>query len=137
MKHKLKHLSKFCCKPANELEFEAVKMAAEIGGVHWYEENEFKDTIDYPFLMLDGADDLICDMNADRKQLVSTLYFIRKLRMTEEEAEKLEDYRVRIDLEFNYDLLDDATGFKTLNGHYFKLNDNGTEVTLHKRDSAT
>ena len=33
MNYKLKHLSKFCTNPANELEFEAVKMAAEIGGI--------------------------------------------------------------------------------------------------------
>jgi hypothetical protein len=133
MKHKLKHLSRFCCKPANELEFEAVKMAAEIGGIHWYEENEFKDTIDYPFLMLDEADDLICYMDADSKQLISTLYFCNKLRMTEEEAEKLEDDRVASDVGNNWEITDGAKVFKALNGHYFKTNEDGTEVTLHKR----
>jgi len=33
MNYKLKHLAQFCCKPQNETEFEAVKMAAELGGV--------------------------------------------------------------------------------------------------------
>lgn len=134
MNYKLKHLSKYCCLPANELEFEAVKMAAEIGGVHWYEENEFKDTIDYPFLMLDEADDLICYMDADGKQLISTLHFCKKLRMSEEEAEKLEDDRVEI---IGFDGLrwcyKDKFTLTAKNGHYFKTNEDGTEVTLHKR----
>ena len=137
MEYKLKHLSRFCCRPANELEFEAVKMAAEIGGVHWYEENEFNDTIDYPFLMLDEADDLIFYMNADGKQLVSTLYFTKKLRMTEEEAEKLEDDRVELfDGEFhvNHYQSDDGKAFIASEGYVWKTNDDGTEVTLHKRD---
>ena len=133
MNYKLKHLAKYCCKPANELEFEAVKMAAEIGGVEWCEENEFKDTIDYPFLMLDEADDLICYMDADGKQLVSTLYFCNKLRMTEEEAEKLEDDRVESSLGENWDLTADVKVWKAINGHYFKTNEDGTEVTLHKK----
>jgi len=140
MNYKLKHLSKYCCKPANELEFEAVKMAAEIGGIHWYEENEFKDTIDYPFLMLDEADDLICYMDADGKQLISTLHFCNKLRMTEEEAEKMEDGRVEF-ASANYGLTwewaEHDMAIKAINGHYFKTNEDGTEVTLHKRESLT
>jgi hypothetical protein len=28
----------------------------------------------------------------------------------------------------------DTKTFKAINGHYFKTNDDGTEVTLHKRD---
>jgi len=43
MNYKLKHLAKFCCKPANKLEFEAVKMAAKLEGVEWYEENCYPD----------------------------------------------------------------------------------------------
>jgi len=70
--YKLKHLSKYCCRPENELEFE---------------------------------------------------------------AEKLEDDRVEFILFKGY--LDFSEDSKTLiekNGHYFKTNDDGTEVTLHKRD---
>jgi len=133
MNYKLKHLAKYCCTPETELEFETVKMAAELGGVDWYNENEFNDTIDYPFLWIDSKDVLIFYLDADGRQLISVLDFINKLRMTEEEAKKLEDDRVKFMFTINFDFADSDKALKALNGHYFKTNADGTEVTLHKR----
>lgn len=128
--YKLKHLAKFCCKPSNELEFEAVKMAAEIGGVEWYNGNKRGN---YPYLYFD-EDEIVSGAWLDEKQLTPVIEFIKKLRMTEEEAEKLEDDRVESSLGENWDLTADVKVWKAINGHYFKTNEDGTEVTLHKRD---
>ena len=49
----------------------------------------------------------------------------------------LEDDRVASDVGNNWEITDGAKVFKTLNGHYFKTNEDGTEVTLHKRESLT
>jgi len=58
-----------------------------------------------------------------------------KLRMSEEEVEKLEDDRVASDVGNNWEITDGAKVFKAINGHYFKVNEDGTEVTLHKKES--
>jgi hypothetical protein len=113
-------------------------MAAELGGVHWFEENEFNDTIDYPFIVLDEENSLICYTDADGRQLISTLGFIKRLRMTEEEAKELEDDRVDIEkYSLNCSCL--GKGIKSLyrsafDGYQFRLNEDGTEVTLHKKE---
>jgi hypothetical protein len=132
MDYKIKHLAKYCCKPANELEFEAVKMAAEIGGVV---SQTCKFDEEDTYLSLNQSD-VLCDYfdAHPSKVLIPVLDFIKKLRMTEEEAEKLEDDRVASDVGNNWEITDGAKVFKALNGHYFKTNDDGTEVTLHKRD---
>ncbi len=96
MKHKLKHLSKFCCKPANELEFEAVKMATKMSFFYWYEENCYPDD-EYPYLVLEGSQ-VVGFKKAKELTEIPSLDFINKLRMTEEEAEKLEDDRVEFDI---------------------------------------
>jgi len=136
MNYKLKHLSKFCCKPANELEFEAVKMAAEIGGVDWVE-NQCR--YDKSAIRLNAVNCLRRDLLKSCKdhfyKEIPVLDFCKKLRMTEEEAEKLEDDRVYFSLKKgNFEYIDDGKGMKALNGHYFKTNEEGTEVTLHKGD---
>lgn len=47
---------------------------------------------------------------------------------------ELEDDRVEFILFKDYlDFSDDSKTLIALNGHYFKTNDDGTEVTLHKR----
>lgn len=134
--YKLKHLSKFCCRPANELEFEAVKMAAEIGGLKvdkyfsWHEIGRF------PFASM--SDDEVGMYNhEDGETEISVIDFIKKLRMTEEEAEKLEDDRVELghSIGLVWEWSTDYKSMKALNGHYFKTNEDGTEVTLHKRES--
>jgi len=107
-------------------------MAAEIGCVEWYEENEFRDTIDYPFLVIDEEDALIFHRDADGRQLISVLYFINKLRMSEEEAEKLEDDRVVFNLS-GYHWSRDGKVLNIPKGYIAKTNKDGTEVTLHKR----
>ncbi len=48
---------------------------------------------------------------------------------------ELEDDRVCSDVGNNWQITDGAKVFKTLNGHYFKTNEDGTEVTLHKIES--
>jgi hypothetical protein len=66
--------------------------------------------------------------------LISVLDFINKLRMTEEEAKKLEDDRVEI---IGFDTYrwgyKDKFTLTSKNGYYFKTNEDGTEVTLYKR----
>jgi len=140
MKNKLKHLAKFCCKPANELEFEAVKMAAEIGGVEF---DDLKLEIDEQYVIVSQPSfgsihtttKSVSKMYSETE--ISVIDFCNKLRMTEEEAEKLEDDRVDITF-FNNEVAwkwNEDKSLIALNGHYFKTNDDGTEVTLHKRKS--
>ena len=133
MKNKLKHLSKFCCKPKNELEFEAVRMAAKLEGVEWYEENCYPDK-SYPQLayyndILVGYDS---ESYIDSLTEIPVLDFIKKLRMTEEEARKLEDDRVESDVGYNWDLIDRCKTFKALEGHKWRLSDDCKEVYLVK-----
>ena len=132
MNYKLEHLSKFCCRPSNELEFEAVKMAAKLGEINgiyhkhltgfYYFYDPCYDEIDY------GVADAFYVAKLTK---IPVLDFCKKLRMTEEEAEKLEDDRVEFDLCKNW--IYGAKNLKALNGHYFKTNADGTEVTLHKK----
>lgn len=139
MNYKLKHLAKYCTKPANELEFEAVKMAAELGGVAIELEYHRSEYLFYSleYQEMDSAQSAYIEENLDEFDIIPALDFIKKLRMTEEEAEKLEDDRV----EFNggeygvmYYFSPDHKTMFVRNGHYFKTNEDGTEVTLHKRD---
>ena len=134
MDYKIKHLAKYCCKPANELEFEAVKMAAELGGVNV---NEYYDKLEYQYAMINARgcgtplNELINVNTLDKTKQISVLDFIAKLRMTEEEAAKLEDDRVRLSVNENWEYSRGCKSLVALNGHYFKLNEDGTEVTLH------
>ena len=135
MNYKLKHLSKYCCKPANQLEFEAVKMAAEIGGVKWCNHNDRKEDYYNTFGLIQGEIVMFNyeDYAFKPNYIISAIHFCNKLRMTEEEAIELEDDRV--DMTNRY-----IHGNKSLicnKGYYWKTNEDGTEVTLHKRDSAT
>jgi hypothetical protein len=136
MEKKLKHLAKFCCKPASEIEFEAVKMAAELGGVECYENMIYPDD-DFPYIgysrqlvMITGQEEPF-----EFETEISIIDFIKKLRMSEEEAERLEDDRVASNVCYNWELSEDTKIFKAINGHYFKTNEDATEVTLHKRKS--
>ena len=136
MNYKLKHLSKFCCKPT-EAELQYIKEVAELEG--------FKFDHDYKLGMgvfmsfnkdnkLDSASSNYRHYN--KWEEIPVIDFINKLRMTEEEAEKLEDDRVALrgkDYSSRWRFEDDKT-IKALNGHYFKTNEDGTEVTLHKKD---
>ena len=138
MNYKLKHLSKYCCKPANELEFEAVKMAAEIGGVDLEEGIEF-DFNDNEIITVCSFDKKLVVIVNQGETKMSVLDFINKLRMTEEEArsteeeaEKLEDDRVESDLGYNWDLIDNTRTFKALGGHKWRLSDDRKEVYLVK-----
>ena len=134
MNYKLKHLAKYCCKPANELEFEAVKMAAEIGGVEWYSGNMFNGN-EYTHLAYGSINQIgyYRKEGVKNKTEISVLDFCNKLRMTEEEARELEDDRVRLSVNENWKYSRGCKRIIALNGHYFKLNEDGTEVTLHKK----
>jgi hypothetical protein len=140
MTYKLKHLAKFCCKPANELEFEAVKMAAEIGGVNIDKEIYWEEHFDCPYITMSSkleAAYLMFYMSKGSSTEIPVLDFCNKLRMTEEEAEKLEDDMVDIAEHSSAGCDCMRYGVKRIkadNGHYFKTNEDGTEVTLHKRD---
>jgi hypothetical protein len=136
MNYKLKHLAKYCCRPANELEFEAVKMAAKIGGVKW-SKNECR--YDKSAIRLNAANclrrDLLKSCKAHFYNEISVLDFIKKLRMTEEEARELEDDSVAFGNgnKHKWAWSDDDKRFIALEGYYFKTNEDGTEVTLHKK----
>ena len=131
MNYKLKHLSRFFCKPETPEAFELVRLSAEIGGVEF--DCAFVGGY-YYFITNDGWRISSKDSpSVSRSSIITVLDFCRKLRMTEEEAEKLEDDRVASDVGHNWEITDGAKVFKAINGHYFKTNDDGTEVTLHKR----
>lgn len=137
MNYKLKHLSKFCCKPT-EAELQYIKEVAELEG--------FKFDHDYKLGMgvfmsfnknnkLDSASSTYRHYN--KWEEIPVIDFINKLRMTEEEAEKLEDDRVEFVNDTNeqrWTWASDYMSLKALNGHYLKTNEDGTEVTLHKKD---
>jgi len=130
MKYKLKHLSKYCCKPANELEFEAVKMAAELGGVNIDPNIDWEEHSHSPYLTVEDVNDFgimfYCFVDSE----IPVLEFCNKLRMTEEEAEKLEDDRVQSDMMSNWDLIDNCKTFKALDGYKWRLSDDCKEVYL-------
>ena len=135
MNYKLKHLSKFCCKPT-EAELQYIKEVAELEG--------FKFDHDYKLGMgvfmsfnkdnkLDSASSTYRYYN--KWEEIPVIDFINKLRMTEEVAEKLEDDRVSFKKgATHWKFTDGQKSIKALNGHHFKTNEDGTEVTLHKRD---
>ena len=135
MKYKQKHLSKYCCKPANELEFEAVKMAAEIGGVEF----DCAFVLGYHYFITSegwriGSKD---SRTVSNRSIISVLDFCNKLRMSEEEAEKLEDDRVSFynREEIKWMWTDKRMSIEIQNGFKATVNEDGTEVTLHKRES--
>ena len=130
MNYKLKHLSKYCCKPANELEFEAVKMAAEIGGVEFM---PFRLDLDWCCVILDEQCGVRYHNEKEERDFITVLDFTKKLRMTEEEAEKLEDDRVRSNPGYNWTLIDNSRTFKALGGHKWRLSDDRKEVYLVKK----
>jgi len=136
MKYKLKHLSKFCCKPANELEFEAVKMAAELGGVKWCANNDASDDYYNAFgliqnqIVMFSYEDYVFKPN----QTIPVLDFCKKLRMTEEEAEKIEDNRINLTSTEDeiWHLRHDNKAFYCEKGYEWQLNEDKREVTLIK-----
>jgi hypothetical protein len=136
MNYKLKHLSKFCCKPETPEAFELVKLSAEIGCVEISKEI-------YPFergktyLTVGKEKPRLQDHYVKVGHEIPVLDFCKKLRMSEEEAEKLEDDRVEftsVNHNVKWRWSNDDKSILALNGHYFKTNEDGTEVTLHKRD---
>ena len=46
---------------------------------------------------------------------------------------ELEDNRVDLEFFNHYEFGKDYKSFVAINGHYFKTNEDGTEVTLHKK----
>jgi len=97
MSYKLKHLAKYCCKPANKLEFEAVKMAGKLEGLQNFMLPTLYISKRVNKLFVSVEDDCLHSFQlCNEKQLIPVLDFIKKLRMTEEEAEKLEDDRVEL-----------------------------------------
>lgn len=136
--YKLKHLSKFCCKPDTEAEYEFIKSEAQINNVlFWDDDEESYEPDACPCIILDEDEYfLLSYFDADKREVIPVLDFINKLRMTEEEAEKLEDDRVELfDGEFriHHYQSDDGKSYIAKVGHYFKTNEDGTEATLHKR----
>ena len=137
MNYKLKHLAKYCCKPADEFEFNLVKEQAELGGIKIAPDLSFEELEEYPYLTvnyIEGGNNRLMSYHIE-EDLISCLDFIKKLRMSEEEARALEDDRVKFGLsrEQKWMWSDDDKSLIALNGHYFKTNEDGTEVTLHKR----
>ena len=135
MNYKLKHLSKYCCKPANETEFEAVKMASELGGVEWFGSIDFSQLYDFPYVIVCEDGDLMLDQILDCHETeIPVIDFIKNLRMTEEEAKELEDDRVKFDVGENWAYIDGSKGIEAFDGHYFRASEDGLTVTLHKKE---
>jgi hypothetical protein len=133
--YKLKHLSKYCCKPANETEFEAVKMAAELGGVKWYDGNNMNWAwIGTSFHIVSRV--VMFNVFPTGKTEISCLDFIKKLRMTESEAKELEDDMVTSCWTTpNYVYWNSDNSHLVANkGHYFRVSEDGLTVTLHKKE---
>ena len=81
-------------------------------------------------------DSVAPNMGTQETKLITVLDFIAKLRMTEEEARELEDDRVSF---YNHEEIkwmwtDKRMSIEIQDGFKATLNDDGTEVTLHKRD---
>jgi hypothetical protein len=132
MNYKMKHLSKYCCKPANETEFEAVKMAAELGGMKFDKYFSWHEIGKFPFVSIDEIGMYNHD---DGEQEINVIDFIKKLRMTEEEAKELEDDRVEMSTSKYNKIWRWSSGdyaIEALNGHYFRVSEDGLTVTLHK-----
>lgn len=55
--------------------------------------------------------------------------------LSEEEARDLEDDSIVFNIGENWCYIDGSKGIEAFEGHYFKTNEDGTEVTLHKRES--
>jgi hypothetical protein len=136
MNYKLKHLSKYCCKPANETEFEAIKMAAELGGVKWCNHNDGKEDYYNTFGLIQG--EIVMFNHEDYafkpNYIIQAIDFIKKLRMTEEEAKELEDDRVKFDVGENWAYIDGSKGIEAFDGYYFIVSEDGLTVTLHKKE---
>lgn len=136
MTYKLKHLSKYCCKPETETEFEAVKMAAELGGVGWFEENCYPDEL-FPYLsayVLDGFVSGDSSGVVKRKDEIPVLEFCRKLRMTEEEAQALEADMVEFEachVDKKWRWKDNFT-LEAMDGHHLRLSEDAKECYLVK-----
>lgn len=138
MNYKLKHLSKYCCKPATEAEFEAVKMAAELGGVSIWQ-SRIIERLDnrHPYFYVATDGDLAKLCIKGELEEISVLDFIKKLRMTESEAKELEDDRVNFEKHSSLMGFIDAKNVKHIrafDGHYFKVSEDGLTVTLHKKE---
>lgn len=135
MNYKLKHLSKYCTKPETELEFEAIKMAAEIGGVDVCNDIEYPLDTNFPVLWFDHDERWILSARQDKETLIPVLDFCNKIRMTEEEARELEDDRVSFHNEdaIKWMWSDKRMSIEIQNGFKATVNEDGTEVTLHKR----
>ena len=131
MKYKLKHLSRFCCKPANETEFEAVKMAAELESMTYMRAFDSHKYVYYSetYRRLQVA---YCHVDCNYREQIPVIDFIKKLRMSEEEAQALEDDRVMFDIGKNWAYIDGAKGIEAFDGHHFRVSEDGLTVTLHK-----
>jgi len=75
---------------------------------------------------------LFAGQKKDDETEIPVLDFCNKLRMTEEEAEKLEDDRVVFNMS-GYCWSRDGKVLKIPKGYIAKVNEDGTEVTLHKK----
>jgi len=133
MNYKLKHLSKYCCKPETPEAFELVKLSAEIGGVEF----DCALVLGYHYFITSegwrvGSKD---SPSVSNRSIIPVLDFCNKLRMSEEEAEKLEDDRVSFhnDDAIKWMWSDKRMSIEIQNGFKATVNEDGTEVTLHKR----
>lgn len=134
MTHKLKHLSRYCCKPENETEFEAVKMAAELGGVKIYPNINWGESKLFQFISM-ADDEMGLYLKEDEETEIQVLEFCRKLRMTEAEAQALEDDRVVLsddDVHVNYCISDDHRSYIAKYGYVWETRNNGKECYLVK-----
>ena len=132
--YKLKHLSRFCCKPANETEFEAVKMAAELGGVGVCDDMTEFSGLRIHFKL--DENNKIADYvgYSGNYEEILVIDFIKKLRMTEEEAQALEDDRVVFDIGENWAYIDGSKAIEAFDGHHFRVSEDGKTVTLHRNE---
>lgn len=133
MSYKLKHLSKYCCETEDEFEKNLIKEQADLVGIEYLDHDTNKFAY-YNFRY--GRIQLAENENFTHNQgceVIPVLDFIKKLRMSEEEARELDDDRVVAVYNHNWTHPDNCKSFQAINGHYFKTNEDGTEVTLHKK----
>lgn len=96
-KHKYEHLLRFRCNPTSEVEFAAIKMAAKLGGVMWWGGSTYKDGQEN-FTRYERSFGVVTT-NAcrdTRLKEIPVLDFIKKLRISEEDAKELEDNKLII-----------------------------------------
>jgi hypothetical protein len=126
MNNKLKELSLYCCKPANEQEYEFIKTCARLGGVNVC----LNDTYDARFKYMAYSDEEIQQSNEDTFKLIPVTQFCDILLKDESEF----DDRVEFAFCVSYCMSSDSKTATARDGYKFRLSEDCKTVELIKSE---